>query len=50
MISTGRIYFIERPWFAGSAGVAIFLVTVSFNLVGDAVRDAIDPRTRRSVG
>jgi len=50
MISTGRIYFIERPWFAGSAGVAIFLVTLSFNLVGDAVRDAIDPRTRRSVG
>ena len=50
MISTGRIYFIERPWFAGSAGVAIFLVTLSFNLVGDAIRDAIDPRTRRSAG
>jgi peptide/nickel transport system permease protein len=50
MISTGRIYFIERPWFAGSAGAAIFLVTLSFNLVGDAVRDAVDPRTRRSAG
>jgi peptide/nickel transport system permease protein len=50
MISTGRIYFIERPWFAGSAGAAIFLVTLSFNLLGDAVRDAVDPRTRRSVG
>jgi peptide/nickel transport system permease protein len=49
MISTGRIYFIERPWFAGSAGAAIFLVTLSFNLLGDAVRDAVDPRTRRSV-
>jgi peptide/nickel transport system permease protein len=49
MISNGRIYFIERPWFAGSAGLAIFLVTLAFNLVGDAVRDAADPRTRRIV-
>jgi len=49
MISDGRIYFIKRPWFAGSAGVAIFLVTLAFNLVGDALRDAADPRTRRIV-
>jgi peptide/nickel transport system permease protein len=49
MISTGRIYFIQRPWFAGSAGAAIFLVTLAFNLLGDAVRDVADPRTRRSV-
>jgi peptide/nickel transport system permease protein len=48
MISTGRVYFLERPWFAGSAGMAIFLVTLAFNLVGDAIRDAADPRTRRS--
>ena len=47
MISQGRIYFIERPWFAGAAGAAIFLVALSFNLVGDALRDAADPRTRR---
>ncbi len=47
MISNGRIYFIERPWFAGSAGMAIFLVTLAFNLLGDALRDAADPRTRR---
>ncbi|MEA4907706.1 MAG: ABC transporter permease [Chloroflexi bacterium] len=47
MISQGRIYFIERPWFAGSAGAAIFLVTLAFNLVGDALRDASDPKTRR---
>jgi peptide/nickel transport system permease protein len=49
MISSGRIYFIERPWFAGAAGAAIFLVTLSFNLLGDAIRDVTDPRTRRSV-
>jgi peptide/nickel transport system permease protein len=50
MISQGRIYFIERPWFAGAAGMAIFLVTLAFNLLGDAVRDAADPRTRRIAG
>jgi peptide/nickel transport system permease protein len=48
MISTGRIYFIERPWYAGSAGAAIFLVTLSFNLLGDAIRDILDPKTRRA--
>jgi peptide/nickel transport system permease protein len=48
MISQGRIYFIERPWFAGSAGLAIFLVALSFNFVGDALRDASDPYTRRA--
>jgi peptide/nickel transport system permease protein len=49
MISVGRIYFLERPWYAGSAGVAIFLVVLAYNLLGDAVRDAADPRTRRAV-
>ncbi|WP_420628944.1 ABC transporter permease [Candidatus Leptofilum sp.] len=48
MISIGRIYFIERPWYAGSAGVSIFLVVLAFNLIGDTVRDVLDPRTRRS--
>jgi peptide/nickel transport system permease protein len=49
MISFGRTYFIDRPWFAGSAGAAIFLVALAFNLFGDAIRDAVDPRTRRTV-
>jgi peptide/nickel transport system permease protein len=49
MISTGRIYFIQRPWVAGSAGAAIFLVTLSFNLLGDALRDVADPRIRRAM-
>lgn len=47
MINQGRLYFIDRPWFAGSAGAAIFLVAIAFNLVGDALRDAADPYTRR---
>ncbi|NIA24507.1 MAG: ABC transporter permease subunit [Gammaproteobacteria bacterium] len=49
MVSIGRIYFIGRPWYAGSAGVAIFLVVLAFNLLGDTARDVLDPRTRRVV-
>jgi len=48
MVSQGRLYFLERPWFAGSAGLAIFLVALSLNFVGDALRDAADPFTRRA--
>lgn len=49
MISLGRIYFVERPWFVGSAGVSMFLVVLAFNLIGDTVRDVLDPRSRRDV-
>jgi ABC-type dipeptide/oligopeptide/nickel transport system permease subunit len=48
MVSQGRLYFLDRPWFAGSAGLAIFLVALSFNFVGDALRDAADPHSRRA--
>jgi peptide/nickel transport system permease protein len=48
MISTGRIYFINQPWFATYPGLAIFLVALAFNLFGDSVRDVVDPHTRRA--
>jgi peptide/nickel transport system permease protein len=48
MVNQGRLYFLDRPWFAGSAGLSIFLVALSFNFVGDALRDAADPYTRRA--
>ncbi len=48
MVSTGRIYFMNQPWFATFPGLAIFLVSLAFNLLGDAVRDVTDPRTRRA--
>ncbi len=48
MVSQGRLYFIERPWFAGAAGVAIFLTVLAFNFIGDALRDAADPYLRRT--
>lgn len=48
MISQGRLYFIDRPWFAGTAGLAIFLTVLAFNFIGDALRDAADPFMRRT--
>ncbi len=49
MVSTGRVYFLGQPWFAAFPGLAIFLVTLAFNLLGDGIRDVADPQTRRSV-
>ncbi len=49
MVNLGRIYFINYPWLATFPGLAIFLVSLSFNLLGDSIRDIADPRTRRTV-
>jgi peptide/nickel transport system permease protein len=48
MLTTARIYLTAAPWFAIFPGLAILLVALSFNLLGDAVRDLFDPRSRRS--
>jgi len=48
MVSTGRIYIMGQPWYGTFPGLAIFLVSLSFNLLGDSIRDVIDPRSRRS--
>lgn len=37
----------SRPWLAVYPGAAIFLTTLAINLLGDALRDYLDPRTRR---
>ena len=47
MVSTGRIYFLHQPWYVTFPGLAIFLVTLSFNLFGDSIREILDPRSRR---
>jgi peptide/nickel transport system permease protein len=44
MVSTGRIYFPDRWWYATFPGLAIFIATLAFNLLGDSLRDAADPR------
>jgi len=48
MVSTGRSYFLHQPWYGTFPGLAIFLVTLSFNLLGDGIRDVLDPRSRRA--
>jgi ABC-type dipeptide/oligopeptide/nickel transport system permease subunit len=41
-----RTYFRVQPWLALAPGIALSLTVLSFSLVGDAVRDALDPRLR----
>ena len=41
-----RIHMIEQPWLSVWPGLAIFLSVFSFNIIGDALRDAFDPRLR----
>jgi peptide/nickel transport system permease protein len=48
MLATGRQFVILRPHVALLPGLAIFVVVVATNLVGDALRDLLDPRIRGS--
>lgn len=45
IINESQSYFLTAPWLVTFPGVAILLTAVSFNLVGDALRDALDPRS-----
>jgi ABC-type dipeptide/oligopeptide/nickel transport system permease subunit len=44
MLGTGREYLMSSPHVATFPGLAIFLVVLAFNLLGDALRDALDPK------
>jgi peptide/nickel transport system permease protein len=44
MLRTGQQYLNLAPWLALYPGVAIFLAVLAFNLLGDALREALDPR------
>lgn len=46
MIAGGRDALVNAPWIAGFPGGAIVLVVVATNLLGDALRDALDPHRR----
>jgi peptide/nickel transport system permease protein len=45
MLATGRQFVILRPHVVLLPGLAIFVIVLALNLVGDAVRDVLDPRT-----
>ena len=44
MLNTAKNYIENAPWMAVWPGVSIFVLVLSFNLVGDGLRDALDPR------
>lgn len=46
MLSTARAYLSTAPWMSVFPGLAIALVVLAFNLLGDAIRDIADPRSR----
>jgi len=46
MLGSGRAYLFNAPHVATFPGMAIFLAVLSFNLLGDGLRDALDPRFR----
>ena len=45
MISAGRKFLFEQWWVATMPGLAIFTVSLGFNLLGDGLRDVLDPRS-----
>jgi peptide/nickel transport system permease protein len=47
MVNTGRQFMPDWWWYATFPGLAIFLAVFGFNMLGDGVRDAFDPRTTR---
>jgi len=47
MLGEGRNYIFSNPNMATFPGIAIFLAVLSFNLAGDGLRDALDPRLRK---
>ena len=47
MISAGRKFLFEQWWVATMPGLAIFLVSLGFNLMGDGLRDVLDPKGAR---
>jgi peptide/nickel transport system permease protein len=46
MLNSAQRFLSNAPWLAIFPGVAIFLTVMSFNLLGDGLRDALDPRER----
>ncbi len=44
IINESQSYFLDAPWLVAFPGLSILLTSLSFNLVGEALRDALDPR------
>lgn len=46
MIATGRKFLLDQWWVATIPGIAIFVVSLGFNLLGDGLRDVLDPKNQ----
>jgi peptide/nickel transport system permease protein len=44
MIASGRRFILDQWWVAAMPGIAILIVSLGFNLLGDGLRDALDPQ------
>lgn len=44
MLASGRQFMLNSWWLAAAPGAAIMLVSLAFNLLGDGLRDVLDPR------
>ncbi|MCB9432210.1 MAG: ABC transporter permease, partial [Ardenticatenaceae bacterium] len=49
MLSEGRPYLQEAPWMSTFSGLSILVTVVGFNLLGEGVRDVLDPQQGASV-
>lgn len=47
MLSAAQSYMFQHPWLPLVPGIPLCLLTISFNFVGDGLRDALDPRLKR---
>lgn len=47
MLSEGRVYMLQAPWLTLFPGLATMVTVLGLNLVGDGLRDMLDPRLRR---
>ena len=48
MLSDSRAYIESAPWLVTLPGLCILIVVIAFNLLGDGLRDALDPKVKRS--
>jgi dipeptide transport system permease protein len=48
MLADSREFILSNPWIVTFPGLAILITVISINLMGDGLRDALDPRLRRS--
>ena len=46
MVADGRSFMLEAWWVSTFPGVAILITVLGYNLLGEGIRDALDPRIR----